>query len=54
MVEPCNIEEEVDLAVSTAKEAGIFRHAEEDEEEDLWTEEDDDEEQVSNTPRVPR
>ena len=54
VVEPRNIEEEIDLVESTAKEAGVLRQAEEDEEEKLWSEEDDDEEHISDTPQVPR
>ena len=40
VVEPHNIEEEIDLVESTAKEAGVLRQAEE---EKLWSDEDDDE-----------
>ena len=46
VVEPRNIEEEIDLVESTAKEAGVLRQ---DEEEKLWSDEDDDEADVSSS-----
>ena len=46
MVESRNIEEEIDLIKSMAKEAGELTQAEDGEEEDSWGEEDDDEEDV--------
>jgi len=49
VVEPHNIEEEIDLVESTAKEAGVLRQA-----DDLWSDEDDDEDHISDTPRAPR
>ena len=46
MVEPRNIEVEIDLIASTAKEADVFGH---DEDED-----DVDDKHISYSPRVPR
>ena len=46
VVEPRNIEEEIDLVESTAKEAGVLKQ---DEEEKLWSDEDDDEADVSSS-----
>lgn len=54
VVEPRNIEEEIDLVQSIAKEADGLREAEKDEEENLWSDEDDDDDHVSDTPREPR
>ena len=46
VVEPRNIEEEIDLVESTAKEAGVLRQHED---EKLWSDEDDDEAGVSSS-----
>ena len=56
MVEPRNIDEEIDLVESTAKEAGVFKVAGEEDEEHhdrswkhVWSDDEDDEDGIEDT-----